>query len=242
MTPRQRAGIVKHRRTVSARTDQSLVMDEHFEDAFFLRQDMVTRQLRARGIRDERVLQAMAAVPRHGFIQGVDLQTAYGDHPVAIGHRQTISQPYIVALMTELIRPRPDSRVLDVGTGSGYQAAVLAEVVSEVFTIEIVPELAVAARDRLQALGYQNIRFRTGDAFAGWPETAPFDGIIAAAAPAEIPDALVEQLAPGGRLVIPVGIGTQRLVVVQKADDGSITQADAGAVAFVRMTGEAELQ
>lgn len=216
-------------------------MNEHLEDAFFLRQQMVERQLRARGIRDERVLQAMADVPRHSLIAGVDLQTAYGDHPVAIGHRQTISQPYIVALMTELLGTRPEARVLDVGTGSGYQAAVLAELVSEVFTVEIVPELAEAARQRLSELGYQNIHFRTGDAFAGWPDAAPFDGIIAAAAPAEIPDALIEQLAPGGRLVMPIGTESQRLVVVQKADDGSIRQEDAGAVAFVRMTGEAEL-
>ena len=217
-------------------------MDEQLEDAFFLRQDMVARQLRARGIRDERVLQAMAYVPRHGFIPGIDLQTAYGDHPVAIGHRQTISQPYIVAFMTELIQPRPDSRVLDVGTGSGYQAAVLAALVNEVFTIEIIPELAEAARERLLTIGCENIRFRTGDAFAGWPEAAPFDGIIVAASPAEIPEALVDQLAPGGRLVMPIGTDSQRLVVVSKTDDGAITQEDAGAVAFVRMTGKAELQ
>ena len=240
MTVLWRTGIVRLRPTISARTDQSLVMDEHLEDAFFLRQDMVARQLRARGIRDQRVLQAMAAVPRHSFVPGNDLQTAYGDHPVAIGHRQTISQPYIVALMTELIQPRPDSRVLDVGTGSGYQAAVLAELVGEVFTIEILPELATTAQDRLQALGYQNIQFRSGDAFAGWPEAGLFDGIIAAAAPADIPDALVEQLAPGGRLVLPVGTDSQRLVIVTKGDDDTVTREDAGAVAFVPMTGQAE--
>lgn len=223
-------------------TDQSTTMNEQLEDAFFLRQDMVTRQLRARGLRDERVLQAMTNVPRHHFVPGVSLSVAYGDHPVAIGHSQTISQPYIVALMTELIKPRPDARILDVGTGSGYQAAVLAELAAEVFTVEIVPELATAARERLLKLGYRNIAFRTGDAFAGWPEAAPFDGIIAAAAPAEIPDALIEQLAPGGRLVMPVGIDFQSLVVVTKSADGTITREDAGAVAFVRMTGEAELQ
>ena len=240
MTVRWQTGIVRLRHTVSARTDQSLVMDEHLEDAFFLRQDMVARQLRARGIRDERVQQAMASVPRHNFIPSGDLKTAYGDHLVAIGHRQTISQPYIVALMTELIRPRPDSRVLDVGTGSGYQAAVLAELVDEVFTVEIVPELATTARERLLALGYQNIRFRSGDAFGGWPEAAPFDGIISAAAPAEIPAALIDQLAPGGRLVMPVGTDSQRLVIVTKASDGTVTHEDAGAVAFVPMTGQAE--
>ncbi len=225
---------------IPAATDRQPVMNEHLEDAFFLRQQMVERQLRARGIRDERVLQAMADVPRHNFIPGVDLQTAYGDHPVAIGYRQTISQPYIVALMTEMIRPQPGARVLDVGTGSGYQAAVLAELVAEVFTIEIVPELAEAARARLLESGYRNISFRTSDAFAGWPDAAPFDGIISAAAPIEIPDALVDQLAPGGRLVMPVGTESQRLVVVTKASDGSLTREDAGAVAFVRMTGKAE--
>ncbi|MHC4877006.1 MAG: protein-L-isoaspartate(D-aspartate) O-methyltransferase [Planctomycetota bacterium] len=215
-------------------------MSQHFEDAFFLRQDMVNRQLRARGIRDERVLKAMADVPRHEFIEGVDLGTAYGDHPVAIGHRQTISQPYIVALMTELVRPTPAARILDVGTGSGYQAAVLAEIVDHVYTVEIVPELAAAAKCRLDGMGFQNVSFRTGDAFEGWPEAAPFDGIIAAAAPAEIPKALIEQLAPGGRLVIPIGSYLQRLVVVTKHIDGTITHEDAGGVAFVRMTGQAE--
>jgi protein-L-isoaspartate(D-aspartate) O-methyltransferase len=215
-------------------------MNEHLEDAFFLRQDMVERQLRARGIRDERVLQAMASVPRHCFVPDSDLQTAYDDRPVAIGYRQTISQPYIVAMMTEMIRPQPLARILDVGTGSGYQAAVLAELVAEVFTVEIVPELAEAARARLLRLGYRNIAFRSGDAFAGWPEAAPFDGIIAAAAPAQIPDALIEQLVPGGRLVMPVGTESQRLVIVTKASDGTVTQRDAGAVAFVPMTGKAE--
>ncbi len=240
MTVRQRTGIVRRCCFNPAATDPQPAMNPHLEDAFFLRQDMVERQLRARGIRDERVLQAMASVPRHCFVPGDDLQTAYGDHPVAIGHCQTISQPYIVALMTELIRPRPDARVLDVGTGSGYQAAVLAELVAEVFTIEIVPELAQAARECLLELGYRNIAFRTGDAFAGWPEAAPFDGIIVAAAPAEIPAALIEQLAPGGRLVMPVGTDSQRLLIVTKSSDGTVTEEDAGAVAFVPMTGQAE--
>ncbi|MBI1310486.1 protein-L-isoaspartate(D-aspartate) O-methyltransferase [bacterium] len=215
-------------------------MDPSFEDAFFRRQDMVAHQLRARGIRDERVLQAMADVPRHEFVSSVDLEMAYGDHPVAIGHQQTISQPYIVALMTELVRPQPGMRVLDVGTGSGYQAAVLAELVDEVFTVEIVPELAIAAQKRLVRLGYRNVSCRISDAFDGWAEAAPFDGMIAAAAPTEIPDALIEQLAPGGRLVIPVGTTSQRLVVVEKSASGTVTQTDAGAVAFVRMSGQSE--
>ncbi len=215
-------------------------MSQHLEDAFFLRQNMVNRQLRARGIRDERVLKAMADVPRHKFIDGVDLGTAYGDHPVAIGYRQTISQPYIVALMTELVRPTPEARILDVGTGSGYQAAVLAEIVDHVYTVEIVAELAAAAKQRLDAMGFQNVSFRTGDAFNGWPEAAPFDGIIAAAAPTEVPEALIDQLAPGGRLVIPIGSYLQRLLVVTKRIDGTIVREDAGGVAFVRMTGQAE--
>ncbi len=240
MTVRQPTDIVRHCRFKPAATNPQPAMNEHLEDAFFLRQDMVDRQLRARGIRDEHVLQAMTSVPRHSFIPGDDLKTAYGDHPVTIGYRQTISQPYIVAMMTELIRPQPGARILDVGTGSGYQAAVLAELVAEVFTVEIIPELAEAARERLLGLGYRNISFRTGDAFGGWPEAAPFDGIISAAAPAEIPAALIDQLAPGGRLVMPVGTDSQRLVVVAKADDGTVTREDAGAVAFVPMTGQAE--
>lgn len=204
---------------------------------------MVDRQIRARGIRDERVLQAMSAIPRHRFIpchasgSTSSLATAYGDHPVRIGHGQTISQPYIVALMTELLNLPDQSRVLDIGTGSGYQAAVLAELASRVFTVEIIPELAATARERLQDLGYNNISFRTGDAFSGWPEAAPFDGIIVAAAPSGIPTALVNQLAPGGRLVIPVGSTRQRLKVITVTADGVRDEQDAGAVAFVPMTG-----
>ncbi len=204
------------------------------------RQRMVDRQLKRRDITDPRVLDAMLRVPRHLFVPLAQRGEAYADHPLPIGHRQTISQPYIVALMTQLVQPKPDSRGLDVGTGSGYQAAVLATLIRQVDSIEIVPALAEEARKRLQTLGYDNVEVRCGDGYRGWPERAPFDLIIVAAAPDHVPQPLIDQLAPGGRLVIPVGKLFQKLVVIEKRADGSIVQRTVAPVSFVPMTGEAQ--
>jgi protein-L-isoaspartate(D-aspartate) O-methyltransferase len=166
---------------------------------------MVREQILDRGVRDSLTLRAMRSVPRHAFVPSSVVAFAYEDHPLPIGYGQTISQPYIVALMTEMIDPGNCSRVLEVGTGSGYQAAVLAEIVDSVFTIEIVPELAASARDRLYSLGYRNVSVRSGDGYLGWPEHAPFDAIIVTAAPDHIPQPLVDQLRDRGTMVIPVG-------------------------------------
>lgn len=166
---------------------------------------MVEEQLVPRGIRDDRVLEAMERVERHRFVPEDQRENAYGDFPIAIGAGQTLSQPYVVALMTEALGLEGSERVLDIGTGSGYQTAVLAELAKEVFTIEVIEELAAAAKARLEPMGYHNIRYRVGDGRQGWPEEAPFDAILVAAAPRELPATLREQLAPGGRLVIPVG-------------------------------------
>jgi len=168
------------------------------------------------------------------------MEIAYADHPLPIGHDQTISQPYIVALMTQLVRPKPDDRALDVGTGSGYQAAVLAELCKEVYSIEIVEPLADQAAQRLAALGYKNITVRAGDGFDGWAEHAPFDVIVVAAAPKRVPQHLIDQLASGGRLVIPVGRYYQTLQLIEKRADGTIHRRNKGGVAFVPMTGKAE--
>jgi protein-L-isoaspartate(D-aspartate) O-methyltransferase len=207
-----------------------------------LRSEMVAQQLRTWNITDPRVLAAMERVPRHLFVPEEYRSRAYGDSPLPIGYAQTISAPYIVALMTQLVRPRPDARVLDVGTGSGYQAAVLAELVETVYSIEILRPLADQAAARLTHLGYTNVEVRCGDGYRGWPEHAPFDVIILAAAPDHIPQPLVEQLAPGGRLVLPVGDFRQDLVVVEKQPDGSVQQRTVLPVRFVPMTGEAQEQ
>jgi len=201
---------------------------------------MVSRQLAGRDITDPRVLAAMRAIPRHEFVPPEIADAAYQDSPLPIGLGQTISQPYIVALMTQLGQAGPESRALDVGTGSGYQAAVLAEVAGRVYSIEILCELAREAEARLGRLGYRNVEVRCGDGYRGWPEAAPFDVIIVAAAPEEIPQPLIDQLAPGGRLVIPVGEGHQELIVVERAPDGTISRFSAGGVRFVPMTGEAQ--
>jgi protein-L-isoaspartate(D-aspartate) O-methyltransferase len=204
------------------------------------RHRMVDLQLAARDVRDERVLDAMRRVPRHLFVPESERESAYVDWPLQIGFGQTISQPYIVGLMTQLAKPQPKSRALDVGTGSGYQAAVLAELCEQVYSIEIVEPLATEARVRLADLGYRNVEVRCGDGYRGWPERAPFDVIILAAAPPHIPEPLVEQLAPDGRLVLPVGEGAQELVVVEKQADGTTRQRTETGVRFVPMTGEAQ--
>lgn len=204
------------------------------------RRRMVEGQLGGRDITDPDVLHVMGKVPRHLFVPEDERRWSYGDYPLPIGLGQTISQPYIVALMTQLAKPSKNSRALDVGTGSGYQAAVLAELVKEVYSIEILCPLADSARERLRGMGYKNVEVRCGDGYRGWPEKAPFDVILVAAAPDHVPEPLVNQLAPGGRLVIPVGRGDQELVVIEKDAKGKVRKRDALPVRFVPMTGEAE--
>ena len=181
---------------------------------------MVEAQIAARGVENPVVLEAMRSVPRHLFVPESDQAIAYGDGPVAIGRGQTISQPFIVALMTSLARPRPGSRVLEIGTGCGYQSAVLAACGARVWSIELEAELSARAAETLAGLGMTNVRLRVGDGAAGWPEEAPFDAIVVTAAPRAIPDALLDQLAVDGRLVIPVGGATQDLLVVTRRTDG----------------------
>lgn len=201
---------------------------------------MVEDQLKTRDIDNPRVLEAMSRVPRHLFVAPEQQPLAYEDRPLPIAEGQTISQPYIVALMTQLVDPQPGDKALDIGTGSGYQAAVLAELAGAVYSIEIHRALADEARERLQRLGYDNVEVRHGDGYRGWPERAPFDVIVLAAAIPEVPPALVEQLAPGGRLVLPVGdFGLQELILIEKKADGTTTRRSVAPVAFVPMTGEA---
>ncbi len=185
---------------------------------------MVREQIAARGVRDTATLRAMRAVPRHEFVPRNLQSSAYADHPLPIGYGQTISQPYIVGYMTELLGLGPRSRVLEIGTGSGYQAAILAEIAGEIYTVEIIPQLAASAAERLEQLGYGRVHVRNADGFYGWKDAAPFDAIIVTAAAGFVPPPLVEQLKPGGRLVIPVGsvYGAQSLVLVEKRLDGSI--------------------
>ncbi len=201
---------------------------------------MVETQIVARGVRDPRVLAAMRKVPRHLFVDPSERRHAYEDRPLPIAGNQTISQPYIVALMTELLELPPGGRVLEIGTGSGYQSAVLAELAAEVYSIEILPELARAAEEKLKEQKYTNVTVRAGDGYRGWPEHAPFDGILVTAAPEHIPAPLLEQLAPGGRMVIPVGGFFQELKVFTKEKGGRVTEKAIIPVRFVPMTGEIE--
>ena len=199
------------------------------------RQQVVRSQIEARGVTNEAVLRALRAVPRHKFVPEHPPKLAYADRPLPIGQGQTISQPFIVACMTRAAQPDSTDRVLKVGTGSGYQAAVLAEIVDSVYTIEIIPELARTARKRLDRLGYDNVVVRQGDGYNGWPAHAPFDAIVVTAAPERVPPPLIDQLAPGGRLVAPVGPegGAQELLLLTKQKDGTTTRKTLMPVRFV---------
>lgn len=198
------------------------------------RAEMVRTQIEARGVKHARVLEAMRTVPRHAFVPEELTARAYEDRPLPIGHGQTISQPFIVAYMTEALQPQPSDVVLEIGTGSGYQAAVLSGLVREVLSIEIVPELAERARATLSRLGYRNVQVRAGDGYAGWPGRAPFSKIIVTAAPPALPQVLVDQLAVGGLMVVPVGNLWQELTIVRKTPRG-ITRESVMPVRFVPM-------
>jgi len=207
-----------------------------------LRERMVAEQLVGphRGITDERVLAALRHVPRHELVPEADRSHAYEDRALPIGYGQTISQPYIVALMSETLEPRPSDRILEIGTGSGYQAAVLSGLVQEVFTIEIVEPLASRAAADLQRIGCRNVVVRFGDGSQGWPEAAPFDGVIVTCAPDDVPQPLIEQLKDGGRMIIPIGpIEHQELVLLRK-EGGRLEETHVLPVRFVPMTGQAQ--
>jgi protein-L-isoaspartate(D-aspartate) O-methyltransferase len=201
------------------------------------RADMVTTQIAARGVRDERTLAAMRKVPRHLFVPKALVGQAYDDHPLPIGHGQTISQPYIVGFMTEALGLKGGETVLEVGTGSGYQAAVLAEIASRVYTIEIVAPLAEEASERLKRLGYANVEVRAGDGYLGWPEAAPFDAIMVTAAAPRVPEPLKQQLRDGGRLILPVGEEWQELVQITRRGE-RFEEKQVLPVRFVPMTGK----
>jgi protein-L-isoaspartate(D-aspartate) O-methyltransferase len=200
---------------------------------------MVRDTIVERGVQDPRVLEAMRRVPRHEFVHEGERRHAYEDRPLPIGHGQTISQPYIVAIMAEVAEIAPDARVLEIGTGSGYGAAVLAEIAKDVYTIEIVEPLAEEAGRTLARLGYENVHVRAGDGYRGWPEEAPFDAILVTAAPEKIPPPLLSQLKPGGLMVIPVGAFYQELKVIERREDGYLERGVLP-VRFVPFVGEAE--
>lgn len=201
---------------------------------------MVDQQIAARGVSDPATLEAMRTVPRHEFLPLRLCNEAYMDYPLPIGHGQTISQPYIVAFMTEAIRPQPGEKILEIGAGSGYQAAILAQMGADVYTVEIVEPLAEMARQTLERLGYKNARVLHGDGYRGWPEHAPFDAIIVTCAPDKIPPDLVAQLKDGGRMIIPVGGGMNQELVLLRKQGGKIEKQSVLPVRFVPMTGEAE--
>ena len=201
---------------------------------------MIQQQLMTRGINDNRVLAAMAKVPREEFVPADERAAAYTDHPLPIGYDQTISQPYIVAFMTEQLQPKTNDRVLEIGTGSGYQAAILAGLVTEVYTIEIIEPLAKNAEATLDRLGYKNVHVKVGDGYKGWPEHAPFDAIIVTAAPDHVPQPLVDQLKEGGRMIIPVGQRFAQELYLLEKKNARLQQSAVLPVRFVPMAGEAE--
>ena len=223
-------------------TIASLIFAQNDKDYEELRETMVKMQIESRGVKDEDVLSVMRDVPRHLFIDESLWPKAYSDGPLPIGHGQTISQPYIVAFMTELLRPDTHHMILEIGTGSGYQAAVLAKLVHHVYTIEIVPELGRNAKAALKRLGYDNISVRVGDGYKGWPEEEPFDRIIVTAAPEKVPEALLDQLKPGGRMVLPVGPRWwgQDLLVIEKNESGKVVRKNTIPVRFVPMIRQKE--
>jgi len=200
---------------------------------------MVEEQLKPRGIHDERVLAAMAKVPREEFVPENERAQSYADSALPIGHDQTISQPFIVAFMTEQLRPKRTDRVLEIGTGSGYQAAILAELVKDVYTIEIIEPLAKEASARLSRLDYNNAHVKVGDGYQGWPEVAPFDAIIVTCAPDKVPQPLTQQLKDGGRMIIPVGTGLDQQLFLLEKMNGQLAERAILPVRFVEMTGEA---
>lgn len=219
----------------SCRPAATPIVDPGAERQRVVRERMVQEQLRSRGVKDERVLWAMSRVPREEFVPQNLRAASYGDGPLPIGYDQTISQPYIVAFMTEQLRVTPNDRVLEIGTGSGYQAAILAELGTEVYSIELIEPLAKGAEATLQRLGYKNINIKIGDGYRGWPEQAPFDAIIVTCAPDHVPKPLVEQLKEGGRMIIPVGgYGAQELYLLEKAN-GQLRQGAVLPVRFVPM-------
>ena len=203
------------------------------EESEIFRHQMVREQIRSRGIWNSELLKVLERIPRHLFCPAASLKNAYSDYPLPIGEGQTISQPYIVALMTELLEIKSGSKILEIGTGSGYQTAILAALAGSVYTVERIEVLAERARKILDETGVQNVFYKTGDGFEGWPENAPFDGIIVTAAPRNIPSIFLEQLAPGGRLVIPAGTDSQILYRVIKNNDGTFDEAAVTAVRFV---------
>lgn len=203
------------------------------------RQKMVEQQLQPRGIRDQRVLAAMGKVPREEFLPDKLRAQAYADSALPIGHDQTMSQPFIVAFMTEQLRPQPNDRVLEIGTGTGYQTAILAELVKDVYTIEIIDPLAKDASARLARLGYNNAHVKVGDGFQGWPDVAPFDEIIVTCAPDKVPPPLTQQLKDGGRMIVPVGTGIDQQLYLLEKKNGQLAQTAILPVRFVPMIGEA---
>ncbi len=211
-----------------------------FKERVKERARMVTRQIQARDVNDPNVLKAMRIVPRHAFVRPTEQRFAYIDNPLPIDYDQTISQPYIVAFMTDALKLKPNSKVLEIGTGSGYQAAVCAEIAQQVYTIEIVEGLAKSAKERLKKLGYPNVFVRAGDGYFGWPNKAPFDAIIGTAAAGRVPPPLIEQLKPGGRMILPCGspYGFQFLVLITKDKKGNLHKSNVMPVRFVPMTGE----
>ena len=213
-----------------------------FKERIEERARMVAWQIRSRDVNDPNVLKAMRIVPRHAFVRPGEQRYAYADSPLPIGYDQTISQPYIVGFMTEALKLDPNSKVLEIGTGSGYQAAVCAEIAKEVYTIEIVEELAEISKKRLKELGYPNVFVRAGDGFFGWPEHAPFDAIIGTAAAGRVPEPLIEQLKPTGRMILPVGgpRDFQYLVLITKDEKGNLVEKKVMPVRFVPMTGEVQ--
>jgi protein-L-isoaspartate(D-aspartate) O-methyltransferase len=236
----------EHKQEQEEPNEQRALPPDHNHPAFNERIEERTRmvkwQIQGRDVNDPNVLKAMRTVPRHAFCLPRYQRYAYNDYPLSIGHDQTISQPYIVAFMTEALQLDPNDKVLEIGTGSGYQAAVCAEIAREVYTIEIVEPLAKSAAKKLKELGYHNVFVRAGDGFFGWPQKAPFDAIIGTAAAGRIPPPLIEQLKPGGRMILPVEgrFGFQYLVLITKDEKGELHKQNVMPVRFVPMTGEVE--